>query len=738
MALSSHPPRPAAPTAGACLAETRESPHFLTFSFLAWMLERMILLSDEWDSLPPHERDELSTMRDTDRLLDRLVEHHLLTAFQAETVKCGYGDDLIVGNYRLLNLIGRGGMGSVYRAEHLYLRRQVAVKVLTRSADESPLAVERFNSEARAVSRLQHPNIIACFDAGRARSASPTNPARDFFVMELIPGRDLFDLVRDSGPLAPRVACDVFRQIADALSEAHRLGLIHRDIKPSNILVTPDWKAKVLDFGLARVPNRNMTVPGSLLGTVGYMAPEQVQDPTQIDARADLFALGATMYWALTGEEPYPETGNVLQDLQHRLVTPAAPLRTVRPAIPEELSEVVSRLMDLDPEQRFPSAQAVVSTLAGLNAWLFTLPTAASAGAGKERVLVVDDDDLFRAFAVNALEGQFEVMSASNGPEALAKMAERPPCLLISDVNMPGMSGTEVLARAGVAVPGLKTMLISGEIPEEALAGLIGSGADEFLMKPFSPSELLARVRGLLLRRVQHPTPSPATETMRIAGAEITRKQAAAPPQSCSVELLAYAVSRLLAEIGVVSDGHCARVGHYARLLAAAAPAEREYARLKDESFVSMLAAVAPLYDIGNLVIPPAILMKPDGLDATEMATVQSHAAIGSDLVFRLAGRFAAEAPSLPIAAEVVRSHHERWDGTGYPDELRGAEIPLAARVIAVAAAYESLRTRRPHRPPLSHAQSVRLIAGDAATAFDPVIVTAFLSCAAQFERMYQ
>ncbi|HUR54753.1 MAG TPA: protein kinase, partial [Gemmataceae bacterium] len=662
MPPSSHPPR-SAPTCETSLSETRDSPHVLTFSFVSWMLERMILLPDEWAGVEQHERDELGTIRDTDRLLDRLVEKHLLTGFQAESVKSGFGDDLIVGNYRLLNLIGRGGMGSVYRAEHLYLRRQVAVKILTRSADESPTAVERFNGEAQAVSRLQHPNIVACFDAGRARSASPASPARDFFVMELIPGRDLFDLVRDGGPLAPRLACDVFRQIADALAEAHRLGLVHRDIKPNNILVTPDWKAKVLDFGLARVPNRHMTAPGTLLGTVGYMAPEQVQDPTQIDARADLFALGATMYWALTGQEPYPETGHMLQDLKNRLTTCAPSVRTHRPELPAELADVVARLMELDPEQRFANAQAVGSTLAGLCSWLSTQAFPVEQAGGRDRILIVDDDDLFRTFAARALGSMYEVVSATNGDAALAMISARPPALLISDVNMPGMSGPDVVARARAAVGdnAMKTMLISGEIPEVALAGLLTSGADDFLMKPFSPTELLARVRGLLLRRDRSPGPQHATETMRIAGTNLVRTPPPAEPsRNCSIELLSYAISRLLAELGVVSDGHCARVARYVRLLAAAVPAEREYARLKDESFVRMLAAVAPLYDIGKLVIPHSVLMKPDSLNATETATLQSHTATGSDIIFRLAGQFAAEAPALPIAAEVARSHHER------------------------------------------------------------------------------
>ena len=724
------------------LGDSRATAEFLTQSFLEWLLEKMILLPDEWAEVPPKEREELSRLRDTELLLDGLVERHLLTSFQSDTIKCGFGDDLIVGHYRLMNLIGRGGMGAIYRAEHIYLRRQVAVKILIRSCDESPTAVERFTGEARAVAHLQHPNIVACFDAGRSKSASPTSPIRDFFVMELIPGQDLFYLIRDNGPLAPRKACEVFRQIADALSEAHRLGLVHRDIKPSNILITPDWKAKVLDFGLARVPNRQMTAPGTLLGTIGYMAPEQLEDPTRIDARADLFALGTTMYWALTGREPYADTGNVVRDVQHRLTASPPSVQVLRPEIPAEVSDVVTRLMELDPAKRFPTAQAVASTLSGLCHWLPTRTTAERPpqAGDRERVLVVDDNDLLRRYIVKVLSPHYDVLQASNGASAIAMVKDSYPALLIVDVNMPGLSGPELIAQACAAVEEAKrpkTILISGDIPEQALAGLVGGGADDFLTKPFSSAELLARIRTLLARRGTQAVANLATATMRIAvGDTLRQAHRATTARNCSVELLAYTVSRLLAEIGVMSDGHCVRLGQYVRLLGEAVTAEREYARLKNDEFVSLLASVAPLYDIGKMVIPQTVLLKPDRLSATELAIIQSHTVIGADLVLRLAGRFAAEAPALPLAAEITRSHHERWNGAGYPDELRGAAIPLSARVIAVASVYESLRTRRPHRPPLNHTQAVRLISGESGGQFDPEIVAAFIATSPQFERL--
>ena len=193
--------------------------------------------------------------------------------------------------------------------------------------------------------------------------------------MEFIPGQDLAGLIRNKGPLSPRRACELFRQVADALAEAHRLGLVHRDIKPSNVLVTPDWQAKVLDFGLARLPSGNVTEPGTLLGTVGYMAPEQARDPHAVDARADLFGLGATMYWALTGREPYPETGNAIQDLHRRFTTSPPTVRRVRPEVPAEVSDLVERLMETEPDRRYPSARTVAAALTGFSLWLPARPS---------------------------------------------------------------------------------------------------------------------------------------------------------------------------------------------------------------------------------------------------------------------------------------------------------------------------------------------------------------------------
>jgi response regulator RpfG family c-di-GMP phosphodiesterase len=712
-------------------------------SMLAWLLDTLILLPEEWDELPERDRDDFHRIQETDELLAKLVRRHLLTQFQADAVRDGSGDDLILGHYRILDVLGQGGMGTVYRAEHLQLRRLVALKVMARAVEANPRLLHRFYGEARAVARLQHPNITACFDAGRAARGRTGAAPRDYFVMEFIAGQDLFNLVRDKGPLSPRRACNIFRQVAEALAEAHRHDLVHRDIKPSNIVITPDWQAKLLDFGLARMPNRNMTEAGTLLGTVGYMAPEQARDPHGVDARADLWSLGATLYWTLTGREPYPESGNPVRDLHRRFTTTPDTVRQIRPEIPAEISELIVRLMETDPDKRYPSARTVATALTGFSLWLPAISNSAGPKprtATRDRVLVVDDEDSIRRWLALLLKKDFEVGEAADAEAALEDVARHPPDVVIADVNLPDLTGPQLVERIRAALPDpdrVKIILVSGAMPADALGGLAATGADDFLCKPFTSTELLSRVRALLLRR-HKDTAGSAPGTVRIPHPAQRVETHSAPRPTAGAEVLSYTVSCLLAETSLVSDGHWSRVIRYVRVLAAAAPEQGEYARLKDSAYLDLLAAVAPIYDMGQLSMPRSMLMKPDKLDSDERSVVQTHTTAGAGVLLTVAGKFAADQPSLTIAAEIARSHHERWDGSGYPDMLAGVDIPLSARVTAIVAVYEALRSRRPHRPPLSHARAVKMITTESEGQYDPLLLQAFVAAAPRFDQIHQ
>jgi response regulator RpfG family c-di-GMP phosphodiesterase len=734
-------------------------------SLLNRLLDGWVVLPEDWEETPDAVRAELASLPTPDPLLTRLVDHHLLTPYQTECVRRGMEAELVLGQYRLLEPIGRGGMGAVYRAEHVHLRREVAVKVLSRSMGANPRLSHRFYAEARAVSRLQHPNIVACLDAGRHHR--PGLAPRDYYVMELIPGTDLQEAVRLRGPLPTGRVCDLFRQVAEGLAEAHRLGLVHRDIKPSNVLVTPDWQAKLLDFGLALQPSHRMTEPGTLLGTVGYMAPEQAQSPHAVDARADLFSLGATMYWALAGREPYPETGHVLTDLNARLSAAPANVRLARPEVPAELADLVAKLTDPDPDRRYQSARAVAGALAGLTRWVAAADLAGEVESEAQlRVLIADDDPGVRAFLRETL-ACYDCSEAEDGKETWRLLEQARYDLLVLDVNLPGVSGIDLLGRlrqGHLTGAGPRVLMISGDLPAEALGGLLLDGADDFLEKPFTPTAVRSRARGLLFRRSSPAvTPSPAPmprsaptgrETVRVATSAMTREVPPADPvppagrTRCNhpapaslprtEEVLAFTVSRLLEEAGVTGRGHGNRFPRYIRALATTVPAQGEYTRLADPGFLDMLVAVAPLFEIGALALPSDVLMKPGRLTADELLMVQAHTTVGSEVLVDVVARYAGAFPCLTLAAEVVRHHHERWDGAGYPDGLAGVDIPLSARVVALVSVYDALRSRRPYRPPVSHARAVRQITTESSGLYDPTLVAAFAAASLQFDEIFR
>ncbi len=720
---------------------------------LGRLMDQLILLPEEWEEVPPNARIELTLIEDSDELLARLADHRLLTAFQVDAIRRGSEADLILGHYRLLDVIGRGGMGTVYRAEHLYLRRQVAIKVMSRTVDTNVRLVHRFYAEARAVARMQHPNIVSSLDAGL--HAKPGQPVRDYYAMELIPGDDLKEAIRLRGPYSPKQVCQLFRQVAEALAEAHRLGLVHRDIKPSNILITPDLQAKVLDFGLALQPHHRMTEPGTVLGTVGYMAPEQIQHAHLVDARADLFGLGATMYWALTGHDPYPETGNMLVDLSQRMKAPPADVRRVRPEVPAELAELIAKLTDPDPDKRFASARVLASTLSGLANWLGSHESSCEAADGDRpiRALIVDDEPYIRELIRSALPG-CECEEAADGHAAWDLLERKPFDIATLDVNLPGLSGSEILDRLRALAesrPVPRVLLMSADIPVEALSGLV-AGADDYLEKPFTMTALRSRLKGMMNRSYLSMVESaaangggpPVKETVRITMGAMTRTPPppAAAPTAHGTKIgalapLAFGVGRLLEEQGHLPYGYHERVGRYVRALAFAVEDSGEYARLKDPTYLELLASTGAAHDIGLLLLPTDLLKKPARLNTEEYSFVQTHTLSGSEVLADLARSMPDRIADIGLAAEIVRHHHERWDGAGYPDALAGPSIPLAARVMAIVSVYEALRTRKPYRPAFGHARAAKLITVESEGHFDPTLLAAFQSAAPAFESIF-
>jgi predicted Ser/Thr protein kinase len=270
------------------------------------------------------------------------------------------GSRVLGGRYRLGSVLGQGGMAVVYRAEDLTLGRTVAVKILRESLGTDPEFLERFRREARAAARLNHPNIIAVYDVGQ-------DGLSNYIVMEYVEGNDLRDLIREAGALPPEKIVDLGCQIAAALEYAHRSGLVHRDIKSQNVLVTPDGKVKVADFGIAVVLGEgSITQAGMVIGSVHYMAPEQAEGrPTT--AASDVYSLGVVLFEMATGRLPFTaETPIAIARLQLEAPPPAP--QTINPRLPLPIAEVILACLEKAPERRPASAAFVAAALRGQRA----------------------------------------------------------------------------------------------------------------------------------------------------------------------------------------------------------------------------------------------------------------------------------------------------------------------------------------------------------------------------------
>tara|TARA_R110002072_G_scaffold303069_1_gene492623 strand:- start:125484 stop:129218 length:3735 start_codon:yes stop_codon:yes gene_type:complete len=313
-------------------------------------------------------------------LADSLVERDLLTEWQAEKLLRGKHKGFTLGKYRLRRLLGKGGMSSVYLAEHVLMRRQCAIKVLPIKRVEDTSYLARFHREARAVASLDHPNIVRAYDIDHE-----TEGDKDihFLVMEYVDGESLHDCVKDKGPLSLDDTAEFFRQAALGLENAHKNGLIHRDVKPGNLLIDRSEVVKVLDLGLARFSEVTDDNPLTLahdekvLGTADFLAPEQAMDSHTADHRADIYGLGCTAYFALTGYPPFRE-GTLTQRLMfHQTKEPPA-LAGERPEIGNtprgvELDKIVHRMMAKKPDERFQTMGEVATAFAR---WLKIYATA--------------------------------------------------------------------------------------------------------------------------------------------------------------------------------------------------------------------------------------------------------------------------------------------------------------------------------------------------------------------------
>lgn len=362
----------------------------LTVSSFLEILERSGLVdrSRLSQTLSDLERDAGSSgTNDSGIVSSHLARVGLITDWQRHCLLQGRHNGFFLGNYKLLDQLGAGGMSAVYLAEHKVMRRRVALKVLPASRVNDSSYLARFHREARAVASLDHPNIVRAFDVDQ-------DGVVHYLVMEYVEGRDLRVLVERNGPLDYRQAADYIRQAAEGLSHAHQAGLVHRDMKPANLLVDAKGVVKVLDLGLARFEGDD-EVDASLtkdfddkmLGTVDYLPPEQAIDSHLVDPRADIYSLGGTLYFALTGHPPFP-TGTLAQRVVMHQTKEPKPIEEERPDAPPGLTAICRKMMAKSPSKRFQTAAEVSEALAD---WLEHPDD--SPGAAKSAGASYDDEE---------------------------------------------------------------------------------------------------------------------------------------------------------------------------------------------------------------------------------------------------------------------------------------------------------------------------------------------------------
>jgi serine/threonine-protein kinase len=413
----------------------------------------------------------------------------------------------VIAGYRIEERIGRGGMGVVYRAEHINLQRRAAIKIIAPDLAESTGFRERFTREARIAAALQHPNIVTVYDAGEVDGTL-------YLAMQYIEGEDLAAVLMREGRLRPYRAIDVCRQVASALDAAHAMGLIHRDVKPANVLIE-GRTAFLTDFGLTKRldgTQAQITRVGDVVGTIHYVAPEQIEG-REVSARSDVYSLGCLLYHCLSGQVPFARENDLAVIYAHLSEEPAK-LVDARPDLPEGLDAVVAKAMDKSPHRRFPSCGDMISAAravldaagplgdttpprhsTGLKAIAVPTPEVrdAAAAARRPRVLLAGLDDHTSAVARVALGRHVDVLEATG--EALVERAreERPDLIILDWAGAAGIGDL----RADALTRDAKVLLLV-DYGKSERREVVSAGADERLAAPFSPLQLQVKLRRLL------------------------------------------------------------------------------------------------------------------------------------------------------------------------------------------------------------------------------------------------
>ncbi len=567
--------------------------------FLGELFTHGLLAADDLVRFLAAVGDKVPNLSTRERCGDALVHFDFLTAYQRTRAAGGQWAGLVFGPYRVLDRLGGGTVGVVFRGEHTFLKRPVAIKVLTGQSEDAPDRLARFVAEARSLAGLNHPHVIGLHDAGVTRTGGEEVW---YQVLELAAG-DLEARVYDEGrqPVGRMAAWGW--QAALGLHAAHQAGLIHRDVKPSNLLLTAAGHLKIGDFGLARRYDARITSHKSAVGSIEFFSPEQLDDPTAAGPPADAYGLGVSVFWAVCGKLPRPEGLKPTELIDHLRARPALRLREIDPTLPAELDELLARMTARRPAERI------------------TLPDAAVAFA--------------------------RLADPTVQPDVAARL------VVPDDVD-------------------------AADEPRLAIRELEKELHDRTADRDDLRDAILHGLTAVLTRR--------AGETA----------------------------------------GHVRRVAAYSRAVARVLGTWPRWSMLSSSAAVSELARAATLHDLGLAGLPDTI-PHTDDRTPSEEHEYRTHPAVGGQMLDELAEGRGQRLPYLRVLRDVVRHHHERWDGGGFPDGLRERNIPPAARVVAVADAYDRLRTGG-----MTHDEAAGLIQHDAGSRFDPDVADAFREVAGQ------
>lgn len=325
---------------------------------------------------------------DADPIADHLVNAELLTRWHCEMIFNRKYRGFTLKNYKLLRPLGSGGMSTVYLAEHTLMKRRRAIKVLPKNKVNDSSYLARFRLEAQVTASLDHPNIVRAYDIDH------DDKDTHFLVMEYVQGKDLQSIVKENGPLDYDSAADYIAQAAEGLQHAHEAGLIHRDIKPANLLVDTNNVVKILDLGLALMSSEDdkasLTIAHNenVLGTADYLSPEQALNSHKVNHLADIYSLGCTLYFLLTGHPPFPEGTLAQRIAKHQSQMPTS-IKADRPDAPEALINICTRMMQKKPQSRYQSAREVADAM---YAFLADRSSRVATGAGDSGVKVGASD----------------------------------------------------------------------------------------------------------------------------------------------------------------------------------------------------------------------------------------------------------------------------------------------------------------------------------------------------------